>query len=38
MVKNLPCNAGDMDSIPGWGIKILHAKEKLSPWPVKDPE
>ena len=24
VVKNLPCNAGDMGSIPGWGIKILH--------------
>ena len=24
-VKNPPCNAGDMGSIPTWGIKILHA-------------
>ena len=25
VVKNLPCNAGDMGSIPGQGTKILHA-------------
>ena len=25
MVKNLPSNAGGMDSIPGWGTKIPHA-------------
>ena len=30
MVKNLPCNAGDMSSIPGWGTKIPHIKEHLS--------
>ena len=29
MVKNLPCNAGDVDSIPGRGAKILHAMEQL---------
>ena len=31
MVRNLPCNAGDASSIPGWGTKIPHAAEKLSP-------
>ena len=25
VIKNLPCNAGDMGSIPGQGTKILHA-------------
>ena len=25
MVKNLPCNAGDMGLIPGWGTKMPHA-------------
>ena len=25
VVKNPPCNAGDMGSIPGQGTKILHA-------------
>ena len=24
VVKNLPCNAGEMSSIPGWGTKIPH--------------
>ena len=24
VVKNLPRNAGDLGSIPGWGTKILH--------------
>ena len=31
MVKNLPSNAGDMCSIPGWGTKIPHAVGQLSP-------
>ena len=26
-VKNLPCNAGDIGSIPDWGTKIQHAME-----------
>ena len=30
MVKNLPCNAGDMGSIPGWGTKIPHPEGQLS--------
>ena len=30
VVKNLPCNAGDMGSIPGQGTKIPHALEHLS--------
>ena len=30
MVKNLPSNAGDTDSIPGQGTKIPHATGKLS--------
>ena len=29
MVKNLPCNAGDMGLIPGQGIKIPVAMEQL---------
>ena len=33
VIKNLPCNAGDMGSIPGWGTKILHALEQLSRLP-----
>ena len=31
MVKNLLCNSGDMGLIPGWGAKIPHATEQLSP-------
>ena len=31
MVKNLPYNAGDADSIPGQETKIPHASELLSP-------
>ena len=30
VVKNLPSNAGDVGSIPGWGTKIPHAKRQLS--------
>ena len=30
VVKNLPCNAGDMGLIPGWGTKIPHATGQLS--------
>ena len=30
VVKNLPCKAGDMGSIPGWGTKIPHDEEQLS--------
>ena len=30
MVKNPPCNAGDAGSIPGWRIKIPHAREQRS--------
>ena len=29
-VKNLPWNAGDLGSIPGWGTRIPHAEEQLS--------
>ena len=29
MVKNLPVNAEDTGSIPGWGAKILHAVGQL---------
>ena len=32
MVKNPPANAGDMDLIPGPGIKLPHAIGQLSPW------
>ena len=31
-VKNLPSNAGDVGSIPGWGTKIPHAWGQLSLW------
>ena len=31
MVKNPPCNAGDMGSIPGQGTKIPRAVGQLSP-------
>ena len=30
LVRDLPSNAGDMGSIPGWGIKIPHAAGQLS--------
>ena len=29
--KNLPCNAGDVSSIPRQGTKTPHATEQLSP-------
>ena len=36
--ENLPCNAGDMGSIPGWGTKIPHAAGQLSSGAtMKDP-
>ena len=28
VLKNLPCNAGDLGSIPGWETKIPHAMEQ----------
>ena len=31
MVKNLPCNVGNVGSIPGEGTKISHASGQLSP-------
>ena len=31
VVKNWSGNAGEAGSIPGWGIKIPHATEQLSP-------
>ena len=31
VVKNLPCNAEDVGSIPVWGSKILHAPGQGSP-------
>ena len=30
MVKNLPCNSGDLGSILGWGTEIPQAMEQLS--------
>ena len=30
VVKNPPCNTGDMGLTPGQGTKIPHAKEQLS--------
>ena len=40
MVKNLPSNAGDTDSIPGQGTKIPPVTEQLSPHALEptDPE
>ena len=31
VVKNPPCNAGDLGAIPGGGTKILYATDLLSP-------
>ena len=31
VVRNLPCIAGDTGLIPGWGTKIPHVAEQLSP-------
>ena len=31
-VKNLPCSADDIGSIPGWVTKVSHAVEQPSPW------
>ena len=31
VVKNPPCNAGDMGSIAGWQPKIPYAVKQLSP-------
>ena len=31
IVKNLPCNAGDVGSVPGQGTKIPLAPGQLSP-------
>ena len=31
LVRNLPSNAGDMGSIPGWRTEIPHASGQLSP-------
>ena len=31
VIKNLSCSAGDTGSIPGQGIRILHALGKLGP-------
>ena len=28
VVKNMPCNAGDIGSIPGWGAKIPPAVDQ----------
>ena len=35
VVKNLPCNAQDVGSIPGWGSKILHAPGQGSPRTIR---
>ena len=37
VVKNPPCNAGDVSSIPGQGTKILHATEQLIPPQLESP-
>ena len=31
VVRNPPARTGDMGSIPGWGTKIPHVMEQLSP-------
>ena len=31
VVRNLPCKVGDVALIPGWGTRISHAVERLSP-------
>ena len=33
VVKNLPSNAGDEGSVPGWGTKIPHAVGQLARMP-----
>ena len=39
MVKNLPCNTGDMDLIPGWRTEILevawHGQRKKGTYKVR---
>ena len=30
VVKYVPCHAGDIGSIPGWGTKIPHSAGQLS--------
>ena len=30
-IRNLPSNAGDEGSVPGWGTKVPHAQQQLSP-------
>ena len=32
VVKNLPSNAGEAGSIPGWGTEISRVKGQLSSW------
>ena len=34
VLKNLPSNAGDAGSIPGWGTKSPHAVGQLRPEPL----
>ena len=34
VVKNLSSNAGDLGLIPGWGSKISHTSEQISPHPI----
>ena len=31
VLKNSPCNAGELGLVPGWGTKISHAVEQPSP-------
>ena len=37
VVKNLPCNAGDVSSIPGRGTRVPHAVGQLSPLATSEP-
>ena len=34
VVGNPSCGAGNVGSVPGWGTKIPHAAEQLSPHPT----
>ena len=34
VVKKMPCKAWDVGLIPGWGTKIPHATEQLSPYVI----
>ena len=37
MIKNPPCNVGDVSSILGQGIKLPHALEQLNLRAIREP-